>query len=238
MNEKIIRIDLGGVNSYLVKSGDSFILFDTGGPLFADKHFNNRCNQLESELNKAGCRPDNLTLLILTHGDFDHVFNAIYIKEKYKVSIAMSPNDLEAVSNPTIQKILENCQYRSGIYKVISQIAKIFIKKVSMKILKKFQKFFPDILIDDNFDLLKYGINATVLHLSGHTAGSIGVLFEDGSLICGDTFYNQTKPSKTPNAYNFQKLDQTVESLNNYEITTVYPGHGAPFQYAEFALRQ
>ncbi|OPZ95001.1 MAG: hypothetical protein BWY74_00125 [Firmicutes bacterium ADurb.Bin419] len=161
------------------------------------------------------------------------MFNTIYIKKKYKVSIAISPEDLESVTNPTIQKVLENCKYRSGIYKVISQIAKIFIKKVSMKTLEKFQKFRPDILIDDSFDLSKYGINASVLHLPGHTSGSIGVLFEDGSLICGDTFYNQTKPSKAPNAYNFQELDQTIESLSDYEITTVYPGHGVPFQYTE-----
>lgn len=205
---------------------------------FADKQFNNRCLQLESELNKAGCRPDNLILLILTHGDLDHVFNAFYLKAKYKVSIAISPDDVDSVSNPTLQKILENCQYRSGINKFISQIAKIFIKKASREALDKFQNFFPDILIVDNFDLSKYGVDATVLLLPGHTAGSVGVLFEDGSLICGDTFYNQTKPSKAPNAYNFQELDQSVESLNHYEITTVYPGHGAPFEYGELGLKR
>lgn len=31
MEQEIIRIDLDGVNCYLGKSGDSFILFDTGG---------------------------------------------------------------------------------------------------------------------------------------------------------------------------------------------------------------
>jgi len=236
MNEKIIIIDLGGVNSYLVKSGNSFVLFDTGGPLFMDKHFNNRCSLLESELDKAGCKPDNLKLLVLTHGDFDHVFNAIYIKEKYKVSIAMRAEDLELVTNPTIQKVLENCQYGSGINKIVSQAAKIFIKKASIKVLEKFQKFCPDLLIDNSFNMHKYGVLAEVLHLPGHTPGSIGVLFKDGSLICGDTFYNQTKPRKAPNAYSFQELDKTLENLNKYKINIIYPGHGTPFPYAELKL--
>lgn len=38
MGEEIIRIDLDGVNSYLVKSNDRFVLFDTGVPLFKNKN--------------------------------------------------------------------------------------------------------------------------------------------------------------------------------------------------------
>ncbi len=234
MNEEIIRIDLEGVNAYLVKSKDFFVLFDTGGPLFVDKEFNNRCNQLESALNSAGCTPVNLKLLILTHGDLDHVFNAAYIKEKYKSSIAIYPKDLESVTNPTFQKVLENCRYRSRIHKIIFPLVKVFIKKIIVKQLKSFQKFYPDILIDDIFDLSKYGINATILHLPGHTSGSIGIVFEDGSLICGDTFCNLAKPSKALNAYHFKQMDQSIKNLDNYLINTVYPGHGNPFSYTEF----
>ena len=69
MGEEIIRIDLDGVNSYLVKSNDCFVLFDTGGPLFKDKYFTDRRDELQRELDKAGCNQDNLKLLVLTHGD-------------------------------------------------------------------------------------------------------------------------------------------------------------------------
>ncbi len=38
----IARIDLGGVNCYLLKAKDGFILADTGGHMVMDKTFTNR----------------------------------------------------------------------------------------------------------------------------------------------------------------------------------------------------
>lgn len=52
------------VNNYLVKTGDSYILIDTG--------FSTKRTDFEKELESAGVRPGNLKLIILTHGDFDH----------------------------------------------------------------------------------------------------------------------------------------------------------------------
>lgn len=60
MIQEIIRIDLDGVNCYLLKQKDNFVLFDTGGHMNMDKTFDNRRNALISELDKAGCTPDNL----------------------------------------------------------------------------------------------------------------------------------------------------------------------------------
>lgn len=37
MKQEIIRIDLKGVNTYLLKSKNGYILVDAGGPLVLDK---------------------------------------------------------------------------------------------------------------------------------------------------------------------------------------------------------
>lgn len=89
MKQEIIRINLNGVNCYLGKSEEGFVLFDTGGPLILDKRFTNRRDELEDQLMKAGCKPGNLKAIIITHGDNDHVGNAAYLQEKYKTVIAM-----------------------------------------------------------------------------------------------------------------------------------------------------
>ena len=39
MKQEIIRNDLNGVNCYLGKEGNSYILFDTGGHLTLDETF-------------------------------------------------------------------------------------------------------------------------------------------------------------------------------------------------------
>ncbi len=79
MEQEIKRIDLNGVNSYLLKQGGSFILVDTGGHLNMDADFNNRRGMLKMQLDHAGCTPENLKLILLTHGDSDHVTNVSYL---------------------------------------------------------------------------------------------------------------------------------------------------------------
>ena len=72
---RIIPIDLGGVNCYLVSAGDGFILVDTGVASLRAK--------LEQSLLAAGCKPGNLKRILITHGDLDHAENAAYLRDKY-----------------------------------------------------------------------------------------------------------------------------------------------------------
>lgn len=45
------------------------------------------------------------------------------------------------------------------------------------------ERFKPDINIDGGYDLSKYGFNAVVLHIPGHSKGSIGVLTAEGDFF-------------------------------------------------------
>ncbi|GAG68637.1 unnamed protein product, partial [marine sediment metagenome] len=58
---------------------------DTGG--------SNKRHDLENELDRAGCQPGNLNLIVLTHGDFDHTGNAAYLRKKFGTKIAMHSAD-------------------------------------------------------------------------------------------------------------------------------------------------
>ncbi len=74
MNEETQHIDLGFVNAYLVKAGEGFILIDTGVP--------QQWARLEAVLLAAGCLPDKLKLVIITHGDIDHTGNGARLQQK------------------------------------------------------------------------------------------------------------------------------------------------------------
>ena len=77
---------LGSVNCYLLEANDTgYILIDTGG--------SKKRKELEKTLEREGCKPGNLILIIITHGDFDHTGNASYLRNKYGVKIAMHHED-------------------------------------------------------------------------------------------------------------------------------------------------
>ena len=81
----LLPFRLGRVNCYLVKNDTGYVLIDTGSP--------NRRSYLENILQTSGCKPGHLTLIILTHGDFDHTGNAAYLRKKYSTRIAMHHDD-------------------------------------------------------------------------------------------------------------------------------------------------
>ena len=234
MKQEITRIDLRAVNCYLLKENDNFILFDTGGHTIFDKKFTDRREALLSELEKLGCKPVNLKLVILTHGDIDHVANALLIKEKYKTKIAMHAGDLQLVESLTLEKMMRSFKFKSIVLKMIFQVMKRPIRKISSKILSDFKTFTPDTLLNEGDSLLEYGFNAKILHIPGHTEGSIGVLTENGDLIAGDIFMNQKRPTIAPNADDFKMLTSSVKRLKTMDINTIYPGHGQPFKMNEF----
>jgi hydroxyacylglutathione hydrolase len=85
LSQKIETISLHGTNCYLIKTGSGYILIDTGYPFHR--------HALEKELERESCEPGNLKLIVITHGDIDHTGNCAYLREKYKVRIAMHKGD-------------------------------------------------------------------------------------------------------------------------------------------------
>jgi hydroxyacylglutathione hydrolase len=235
MTQEIRIIELNGVNCYLGKQHDNFVLFDTGGHLFMDKNFTNRREKLIEQLDIFGCNEENLKLIVLTHGDNDHVANAAFIRKKYNAKIAMHSGDIELVKRPTLDKAIENCNYKSIIYKVIFKLIKNKLVNIINKTLDDFERFEPDFYLKEGDDLSQYGFNAKVIYIPGHTPGSIGILTSNNELIAGDIFANMgKKPDIAPNAQDFDILNESVKKLKKMNIKTVYPGHGTPFEMKDF----
>lgn len=230
MRQEIIRIDLEGVNCYLIKIEDGFILIDTGGHLVMDKTFTDRGDRLERALEANGCIPGSLKLIVLTHGDSDHAENAAKLREKYHTQIAMHAGDLELVHNPTIEKAMTSFNYDSFALKLIFKLMKSKIRNITQKTLDDFTSFSPDIFIDEGCFLQDYGFNARIIHIPGHTSGSIGILTANGEFISGDIFANMKKPGPAPNASDFKLLDASIKRIKEMNINMIYPGHGEPFE--------
>jgi hydroxyacylglutathione hydrolase len=216
-NDDIKIIELTFVNAFLVKVNEGFILIDTGLSMHWEK--------LDNELISAGCLPDKLKLIILTHGDFDHTGNCVKLQEKYKCRIAMHIDDSFMVENGLSLKR----KTRTLQAMMFSLIRKLFRKKFA------FDKFIPDIYLTDGQNLNEYGFNAKVVHIPGHTKGSIGILTGDGDLFAGDTFTNRRKPEVANYIENSLDLENSINRLKKMDIKMIYPGHGKPFEFEQIA---
>ncbi len=215
MKDDIKVIGLDFVNAFLLKVEDGYILIDTGLPGHWEK--------LEKELLSAGCLPDNLKLVVITHGDADHSGNALRLREKYGIRIAMHPGDVSQVENGAILKR----RVRPFVYRVV--FALMMLKRKLHKDQAGFPKFRPDILLADGQSLEDYGSSAKVIHVPGHTPGSIGIVTAKGDLFAGDTYTNRRKPDAAMIVENPQQLENSLAKLEKMNIRTVYPGHGEPF---------
>lgn len=225
--QNIIRIDLEGVNCYLLENNQKFILVDTGGHMFMDKQYTNRRNELVHELEKNGVNNSNLSMIVLTHGDNDHACNARYIRDKFHSKLAMHSSDVFMVekSDPNCYKI--NSNYHSFLLNIGFKLLESKIKLLMEKVYKEFETFEPDILLEDNQPLPDF--EGRIIHSPGHTPGSICILDNKGNLIAGDLFANNKKPSLGLNAKNFDEMKESARKILRNNALKIYPGHGEPF---------
>jgi hydroxyacylglutathione hydrolase len=200
----------GSVNCYLVQTDSGHILIDTGS--------SNKRADLENEL--AGAQVRNLQLVVVTHGDFDHTGNGAYLRQKYGAKIAMHHAESGMAEHGNM---FLNRKSGNFLIKMMAPLVPILFG------FGKSQRFKPDLYVEEGDDLSEYGFGAQVLHLPGHSQGSIGVLTAGGDLFCGDLFENTKKPALNSIMDDLAAAHASLEKLKGFEINTVYPGHGQPF---------
>ena len=200
---------LGSVNCYLIRTDAHFILIDTG--------CSNKRKDLEKELESMGCKPGNLKLIILTHGDFDHTGNAAYLRKKFDTKIAMHNDDTGMVERGDMF-----WNRNKGNF-LIRKMAPILFR------FGKSARFTPDLYMEDGYNFSEYGFDARAVNIPGHSKGSIGILTTDGDLFCGDLLENTDKPGLYSIMDDITAANASVEKLKSLKINTVYPGHGKTF---------
>lgn len=198
------KIDTGITNLYLIK-GERNILIDNS--IEGKEEF------IEKELKKYGVKPNNLSLIILTHTHGDHAGNAKYFQEKYNIPIMIGEGDEIMAKNGKNNDLIP-----TGF---LGNVVKPFTDY-------KYKSFVPDILLKDSFSLKKYGIDGEAIKVGGHTKGSIIVLIGKdafvGDLIRGGmVFHNQ------PALHFFHeeksKSHRILKDIIEKGYENIYPAH-------------
>jgi hydroxyacylglutathione hydrolase len=205
---------LGTVNSYLLEREANYFLIDTGS--------SNLRRKLEQELERLGCKPGQLKLIILTHGDFDHTGNVAYLKEKFGARVCMHADDCGMVETGNLF-----CN-RKNVNPIVRMLSPLLFGFGRSK------RFTPDFCIEDGDSLMEYGLDTRVISLPGHSKWSVGILTENCDLFCGDLLANVKLPGINQIMDDRDAAQESITRLRTIPINLVYPGHGETFLMSTF----
>ncbi len=208
---------------YLIR-GQGTILIDAGGP--------GKAKGFVKVLDRLAVQPEEIQLMVITHGHYDHIGSAREIKEITGAKIAMHQTEKDWLEKS--RKVLPPGVTAWGrILMAISavRIASVHIPATDVDV----------VLGDEALSLSEWGIPGKVFYTPGHTMGSVSVLLETGEAIVGDLAMNGLPmrfgmglPSA---AEDMQRVKESWKLLLGEGAETVYPGHGKPFP-AEIIRRE
>lgn len=205
-----------GINfCYLIKA-DGWIMFDTG-PKFS-------VSEITKWFTSIPMNPEDLQLIILSHGHFDHAGAAAGIKKLTGAKIAVHKADQE--------------MFESG--KVFLPTAVTSWGRVTRKMMEPAMGIFDfdgspvDVIISEaGLSLEEFGIPGRIIHTPGHTPGSLSVLLDTGEAFVGCLTHNAPPFRLNPNhpifAEDLNELWESWELLIDQGAKIIYPGHGSPF---------
>jgi hydroxyacylglutathione hydrolase len=215
MSVEIIPVTLGFGTCYVLRA-EGVIAIDAGAP--------HKGSAFLRGLERASIQSENVKLIILTHGHWDHIGSAQELKSITGAKLAMHQADA-----PCVEQSLT--QLPPGITpwgRTFIAIHKLFLPLIRIPPAK------VDILLgNEGLPLADYGIPGRVLHTPGHTAGSVSVLLDTGEAFVGDLAMNKFPLRLSPGLPIFaESLPAVVDSwklLLKAGATTVYPAHGRRF---------
>lgn len=231
----LIPVKLSVTNCFLLKSGEQYLLIDTG--------YEEDWELFRLELKKAGIELSQLSHIILTHHHDDHcgLLHNI-LRENGSIRIVMSRLCKELIAKG------ENDQTHGGglLNKRVAFLIRHKQFYLSVILRKKIDKaknlkFTPyivrdcDIVIDGDTIFRDIGIplDGKLINTPGHTVDSISILFADGKCLVGDAAASMLNFAGTKNCVificNMEEYYRSWQKIIAAGAKMIYPAHGKPF---------
>ncbi len=215
MRVNIHSILLGFDQCYIIQC-EKVIMIDGGGP--------KQGKGFTKALERLSLKPEDIKLIVLTHGHWDHIGSAKEIKSITGAKLALHQQEKD-----WLEKSL------TPLPPGVTPWGHIFVKILAMFMpLVHIPATNVDIVLGDgDFPLTEYGIPGKIVYTPGHSIGSVSVLLETGDAFVGDLAMNgfplRLNPGLPILAENMQKVRASWKVLLNQGAKTIYPAHGKPF---------
>ena len=209
---EVIKIKLSFSNAYLIKDRKS-ILVDAGSP--------NEANRIISAVQKAGVDVKDISLLIHTHGHFDHAGSTAALKRKLGVPSAVHKKDAFMLREG------RNGEIKPHNFE--AQIIKILVPK-------SFEPSEPDIIIEEEMSLSDFGVDGSVIFTPGHTQGSVAIVLGNKEAIIGDVLMGGIMGGalfgSRPNYHYYiddvGQIHANIKKILGLKPAKLFVGHGGP----------
>ena len=215
MSVNIYPISLGVAQCYVIQDKGA-IMIDAGAP--------GKINFFLKSIESLGIKPNDIKLIIPTHGHWDHIGSAKDIKEITGARIAIHHREKEW---------LEKAQ--KNIPPAVTPWGHIISKTLGFLLpLIRFPAAKVDIILEDeDFSLAEFGIPGKIIYTPGHSPGSVSVLLETGDAFVGDlamsSFPLRLSPGLPIFANDIKEVKNSLKLLLDKGAKTIYPAHKKSF---------
>jgi hydroxyacylglutathione hydrolase len=202
----IHRVDgVRGANAYLVIGEDEMLAIDTGMP--------GNAKRIAAYVEGLGKNLSAIKFIILTHADIDHVGSAAELKRMTGARLAIHADDVP---------VLRGKQSFKTIRGPLG-----FIVKLAMSFMR-YHPAEPDIILSADSEIEGFRI----IHVPGHTNGSICVYKPGKIIFAGDALRSDSrgnpKPPSRISSLNEAKARASLTTIAALDFNTLLTGHGAP----------
>jgi hydroxyacylglutathione hydrolase len=212
---------MGVTNCYLIEQ-EATILVDAGLPavgLYKGRRF---LSSLKREVGTL----EEISLVLLTHGHWDHIGLAHEVKKRTGAKVAIHQREKEWV-----EEGLKPLPSRANLW------GRIILAEERLMLTRwvKFPGVSVDLAFEDEgLDMEPLGIHGRVYHTPGHTSGSVSLLLDTGEAFVGDLAMNglpwRFGAGMPIMWYDKSEVRQSWRLLLDNGARWIYPAHGKPFK--------
>jgi len=213
-NTEVAVVKMGFVDSYIIKGNadlngeNSWIIVDCGVAGSERK--------ILKTMNIFGIKPENVSLIILTHAHIDHIGNVKFLQKITGAKVAIQKED----SSYLIEGINAKVTPVTGFARFMLR----FLKYVPQK---EKNGINPDVIIENELDLNEFGVKGSVVSTPGHTKGSVSIFLDSGNCIVGDVIgkqFGKVKPGLFCN--DTEENLKSIKKIVDYKAKNLYLSHG------------
>jgi hydroxyacylglutathione hydrolase len=198
-------------NTHIVHGPKGVVIVDAGMP--------HQAGRIIRTIRALGHTPQDVRLILITHGHIDHAGSAAALRRLTGAPIAMHPADIPLVSTPDL-KIPPG---RTPAIDAVGRLISLFGFVVPLETFK------PDVCLMDGQSLSEFGVDARVMHTPGHTAGSVTCTFRDGTCFVGDAILNLVRVSFPLVWEDGPATKASACKIHQLNSKMLYTGHGQAF---------
>jgi hydroxyacylglutathione hydrolase len=212
MKTEIHRVSYPAFSCYLIRE-DALVLVDAG-PARHGAELLGRMDALSL--------PHQISLLLLTHGHWDHIGSANEIRELTGCKVAVHQQDREWVERGFRPTPPAASAWGRVMGALTERMFRSYMNLPGTPI---------DVVVDsEELSLQPFGIRGRALHTPGHSAGSMSILLDSGDAFVGDLVMNGWfGPSMSPWVEDAATVRESWRLLLNKGAKRIYPAHWKPF---------